>query len=88
MDPEFEEDGGDLVRHRVFAGTPATRDVAIGRPRNQMCNYLALGIRQLLHLALVDQRIGAEQELFTTDRQLRQLRSQAGGSEECRELGA
>ena len=58
MDPELEEDGVHLIRHRVLAGVPALRDVAIGRSHDQMGDDFALSLCELLYLTFVDQRKG------------------------------
>ena len=67
MDPELQEDGVHLIRHRVLAGVPALRDVAIGRSHDQMCDDFALSLCELLDLTFVDQRKGTDQQGLAAD---------------------
>ena len=88
MDPELEEDGVHLIRHRVLAGVPAIRDVAIGRSRDQMRNDFALRLCELLYLTLVDERKGTEQQGLAADGDFGELGSKAARREEGGKLGA
>jgi len=75
MDPELEEDGLHLIRHRVLAGVPALRDVAIGRSHDQMGHHFALRVCELLDLTFVDQRKGTDEQGLAADGDFCELRS-------------